>query len=72
MFELASGRAAVRERALRKVLRAPRKYLPGWQPAEPGTRLAGFQPSTPDSLPIIGPVPGADGVFAASGHGGPA
>ncbi|MEU5852580.1 FAD-dependent oxidoreductase [Saccharopolyspora shandongensis] len=37
--------------------------------AEPGTRLAGFRPSTPDSLPIIGPVPGADGVFAASGHG---
>ncbi|MEV5538886.1 FAD-dependent oxidoreductase [Saccharopolyspora shandongensis] len=69
MFELAPGSAAVRERALRKVRREARKYLPGWRPAEPGTMLAGFRPSTPDSLPIIGPVPGADGVFAASGHG---
>ncbi|MEU6270293.1 FAD-dependent oxidoreductase [Saccharopolyspora shandongensis] len=33
------------------------------------TAARGSWPSTPDSLPIIGPVPGADGVFAASGHG---
>jgi D-amino-acid dehydrogenase len=69
MFELAPGSAAVRERALRKVRRSARRYLPGWQPSETGARLAGFRPSTPDSLPIIGPVPGANGVFAASGHG---
>jgi D-amino-acid dehydrogenase len=28
-----------------------------------------MRPVTPDSLPVIGPVPGCDGVFAATGHG---
>jgi D-amino-acid dehydrogenase len=30
---------------------------------------AGFRPATPDSLPLLGPVPGAAGVIVATGHG---
>jgi D-amino-acid dehydrogenase len=30
---------------------------------------AGFRPATPDSLPLLGPVPGAPGVLVATGHG---
>ena len=30
---------------------------------------AGFRPATPDSLPLLGPVPGAPGVVVATGHG---
>jgi glycine/D-amino acid oxidase-like deaminating enzyme len=29
----------------------------------------GFRPSTPDSLPILGPAPGRPGLFLAFGHG---
>ena len=29
----------------------------------------GFRPSLPDSLPVIGPAPGASGVILACGHG---
>ena len=29
----------------------------------------GFRPSTPDSLPILGPAPGRPGIFLALGHG---
>ena len=30
---------------------------------------AGFRPATPDSLPLLGPVPGHDGLYLATGHG---
>jgi D-amino-acid dehydrogenase len=30
---------------------------------------AGFRPATPDSLPLLGRVPGAPGVIVATGHG---
>jgi len=30
---------------------------------------SGFRPWTPDELPYIGPVPGAPGLYIASGHG---
>jgi D-amino-acid dehydrogenase len=39
---------------------APHEGPAGW---------AGFRPSTPDSLPLIGGVPGAPGVVLATGHG---
>ncbi len=31
--------------------------------------LAGLRPCTPDSLPFLGQVPGADGLYVATGHG---
>ena len=31
-------------------------------------QLAGSRPLSPDSKPIIGPVPGWDGVYLATGH----
>jgi D-amino-acid dehydrogenase len=30
---------------------------------------AGLRPATPDSLPLLGPVPGVPGLFVAAGHG---
>jgi glycine oxidase len=30
---------------------------------------AGLRPGTPDHLPFLGPVPGWDGLYAATGHG---
>lgn len=34
-----------------------------------GPQLAGYRPLSPDRLPLIGPVPGCDGAFLATGHG---
>jgi D-amino-acid dehydrogenase len=38
-------------------------------PAEGPSGWAGFRPATPDSLPLIGPVPEAPGLIVATGHG---
>jgi len=43
-------------------------YLPGLRP-EGGTAWAGHRPTTPDSLPVIGPSPHRPGVVYAFGHG---
>ena len=40
----------------------------GWGRSEGDGELAGSRPLSPDSKPIIGPVPGRDGVFLATGH----
>ena len=50
------------------LLRSARRYLPDL-PAEGGTAWMGQRPSTPDSLPVIGPSPRHGRVFYAFGHG---
>lgn len=42
--------------------------FPDLDRAELVQQLAGSRPLSPDSKPIIGPVPGWDGVFLATGH----
>ena len=32
--------------------------------------MAGVRPGSPDDVPIMGPVPGWDGISLASGHDG--
>jgi glycine oxidase len=39
--------------------------LAGWSFRE---AYAGLRPATPDGLPVIGPIPGAAGLFLAAGH----
>jgi glycine/D-amino acid oxidase-like deaminating enzyme len=43
-----------------------------WPRAEPGIefRWSGTFDTTSDGLPLIGPVPGARGIYAAYGYGG--
>ncbi|MPZ84724.1 MAG: FAD-dependent oxidoreductase [Actinophytocola sp.] len=69
MFELGARDGAGRARPIRHVLRRARRYLPDWTPTGPAVRLAGMRPATPDSLPIIGAVPGHPGLFTATGPG---
>ena len=69
MFELGGRGAGVRRRAVRRIVHGAARYLRDWRPTEPALRIAGLRPATPDSLPVIGAVPGSDGVFAATGHG---
>jgi len=44
------------------------QVLPGLNP-EGGVRWMGFRPSMPDSLPVIGALPGRPRVFVGFGHG---
>ncbi len=44
--------------------------FPGWSDAELVRAWAGVCVSTPDRRPLIGPVPGADGLFAITGFNG--
>jgi D-amino-acid dehydrogenase len=43
--------------------------LDGSRFAEGPAGWAGFRPSTPDSLPLLGPIRGAPGLVVATGHG---
>ncbi|MGW4802445.1 NAD(P)/FAD-dependent oxidoreductase, partial [Nonomuraea sp. NPDC004297] len=60
MFELAAGPRPPAPRRMRHVLRTALPYLRDWRP--PGLSANdvrhGLRPATPDSLPLIGPVPG--------------
>jgi glycine oxidase len=42
--------------------------LPGLADFEPSGSFAGLRPCTPDRLPVIGPVPGLEGLLVAAGH----
>jgi sarcosine oxidase, subunit beta len=46
------------------------RRLPGWADAEMVRAWAGVCSSTPDRRPLVGPVPGADGLFVIAGFNG--
>ena len=43
--------------------------MPALEDAEVVAHLAGVRPLSADRMPLIGPVPGWDGVYLATGHG---
>ena len=55
------------DRRSRALVTLARKYLPGLE-TEGGTSWSGHRPTTPDSLPVIGPSPRSPNVFYAFGH----
>jgi D-amino-acid dehydrogenase len=71
VFELGARKADVAAGAGERLLAAARPYLAGWQPDSDGPVEAwgGLRPATPDGLPLIGALPGLDGVYLATGHG---
>ena len=52
------------------ILRHAAAFMPSLASAPIATRGAGVRPSTPDGLPILGPVDGVDGFIMAAGHEG--
>ena len=56
------------ESARLELLQRAIDVLPDLERAELVQQLAGSRPLSPDSKPIIGPVPGREGVFLATGH----
>jgi D-amino-acid dehydrogenase len=68
-LELGGFDLTIDARRLGAVERAARHYLPGWRPGPGRVEWAGLRPLAPDGLPVIGAVPGHDGLFVATGHG---
>lgn len=71
VFELGASRAIAPADAGERLLAAARPYLDGWRPEATGplAAWAGLRPATADGLPLIGAIPGRDGLFVATGHG---
>jgi D-amino-acid dehydrogenase len=71
VFELGARSADVADGVGERLLAAARPYLEGWRPDPDGpvNAWAGLRPATPDGLPLIGALPGLDGVYLATGHG---
>jgi D-amino-acid dehydrogenase len=70
VFELGAKVAEAPRGALRKLLNGVDTYLPAWRPdaAKESDVWAGLRPATADGLPLIGAVPGMEGLFVAAGH----
>lgn len=71
VFELGARNEAISPAVGERLLAAARPYLRGWQPDPDGPveAWAGLRPATPDGLPLIGALPGLDGIYLATGHG---
>lgn len=72
VFELPGKDLSVDRERLDQVVADACSFLRDWHPASTEASVegwAGWRPATPDSLPLLGPVPGHDGLFLATGHG---
>ena len=68
-LELAGIDLSPNRARLEAVARSATRYLRDWRPVASELDWAGLRPLPPDGLPLIGPVPGRDGLFVATGHG---
>jgi D-amino-acid dehydrogenase len=67
--ELAGLNASPNYSRIRALMPAARRALPALSDIKPATEWMGFRPSTPDSLPVIGPSTKGNDVIYAFGHG---
>ena len=65
----AGGTSLDRKLLARMVARA-RRFVPALEDALALRAWAGLRPASVDGLPLIGPLPGIDGVWLAAGHEG--
>lgn len=68
-LEFSGWNHEIRRDRLEQLTRVASRYMEGLGPAEPLDEWVGLRPMTPDGLPAIGPVPGVEGLFVATGHG---
>ncbi|MGB6484844.1 MAG: FAD-dependent oxidoreductase [Candidatus Acidiferrales bacterium] len=62
--------SAVDHRILGRMLARAQEFIPSLGPLSAIRTWAGFRAATPDKLPLIGPMPGHDNLFLATGHEG--
>jgi glycine/D-amino acid oxidase-like deaminating enzyme len=68
--QFGSETAAVEARMLSRMLRRCEEYLPGLADLVAVRTWTGFRAATPDQLPLIGPAPGDERLYLATGHEG--
>jgi D-amino-acid dehydrogenase len=68
-MEFSGINTALRVQRLRQLTRAARAAFPGLGTARPISEWCGLRPMSMDGLPIVGAVPGVDGLVVATGHG---
>jgi D-amino-acid dehydrogenase len=66
--EIGGLQAPPDERRAEILVRHVKRMFPALEHGEPAYWM-GHRPSTPDSLPILGEVPGRAGLYVATGHG---
>ncbi|HXG42275.1 MAG TPA: glycine oxidase ThiO [Dehalococcoidia bacterium] len=66
--EAVGFRRRTTQRGLQRLRRMARSLVPSLARSEVAAAWAGLRPGSPDGLPIIGPVPGWEGLSVASGH----
>jgi len=68
-LEFSGENHEIRRPRLEQLTDAAKLYLDGMAEDKALSEWCGLRPCVADGLPVIGPVPGLDGVFLATGHG---
>jgi len=66
--ERAGFQRAVTAEGISSLLRSAIELVPALRDLPIARTWCGFRPWAPDSLPVLGPWPGIDGLFVATGH----
>jgi D-amino-acid dehydrogenase len=69
IFDLTGIDETLKRRRIDTIVRSSAVFLRDWEPEEIELEWAGVRPYPSDGLPVIGPVPGREGLFVATGHG---
>jgi D-amino-acid dehydrogenase len=69
IFDLTGIDETLKRRRIDAIVRSSAAFLKDWMPEEIELEWAGLRPYPSDGLPVIGRVPGRDGLFVATGHG---
>ncbi|MBI4280262.1 MAG: FAD-dependent oxidoreductase [Armatimonadetes bacterium] len=67
-MELSGVNDTVDTRRIDAIRRGADRYFTRWHHGERETVWMGMRPLTPDGLPVIGPAPGCENLFVATGH----
>jgi D-amino-acid dehydrogenase len=67
-LEFSGENHEIRPRRLAQLTESAKQYLDGVKDTPSASEWCGLRPCTPDGLPVLGPIPGHPGLFAANGH----
>jgi D-amino-acid dehydrogenase len=68
-MEFSGENHVMRPERLRQLTTAAQAAFPDMGSARPRSEWCGLRPMSMDGLPIVGPVPGVEGLVVATGHG---
>ncbi len=69
IFDLTGIDETLKRKRIDTIVRSSATFLKDWQLEEIELEWAGLRPYPSDGLPVIGPVPGRERLFVATGHG---